>query len=110
MVPFSEQRANPRFRCRCYASLEAASERWPTHLVNISRSGCLVSVPDEASLKSEQRLELTIQFEGDEEIRLIGEVVHAKAGYVGLRYDALSDSDADAIVAKLEALKDNALT
>lgn len=110
MVPYSEQRANPRYRCRCYASLEASNESWPAHLVNISRSGCLVAVLTEPPFEQDQRLALTIEFENNDKIELSGEIVHVKAHYVGLKYDTLTELEADRLTSKLETLRDHALT
>lgn len=104
MPNYEDQRANPRFRCRCYATLDATEESWPAHLLNLSSCGALVAVLNAHKFQPDQRISLTVELEDADDIVLSGEVAHVKEHYVGVKSHTLDEKDALLLQEKLDSL------
>lgn len=99
-VDDSDQRSAPRFRCRCYANLDATPKHWDAHLINVSISGALVAVLNDHRLTQGQPLAITIEFD-DQDITLRGEIAHVKDHYIGIHYAELSQEYIDQLTSRL---------
>lgn len=104
MPPYSDQRASPRFRCRCYATLDATEETWPAHLINLSSTGALVAVLYDHKFKPDQELTITIEFDNEDDLSLTGKVAHVKEHYVGLECSGSAQAKSKRLQEKLEEL------
>lgn len=104
MPSYSDQRANPRFRCRCYATLDATHESWPAHLLNISSTGALVAVLQDHTLKPDQNLTITVEFDNEPDLDLSGAIAHVKDHYIGVKCVPLSEQESKRLHMKLEGL------
>lgn len=102
----SDQRINPRFRCRCYATLANTTETLPGHILNLSESGALIAVIEEHQLQADQKLSVVIEVEDTNNICLEGVVAHTKEHYIGIEYSPLSDDDTLRIQKQLENLSE----
>ncbi len=92
----AELRARPRFRCRCYATLQHTGETWPAHLLNLGDSGALVAILVPHRLDADEAVELCIErSEGD--IHLRGIIAHRKEHYIGVECNPISTRDRQAL-------------
>ncbi len=99
-----DERSAPRFRYRCNATLSAADTSCPAHLLNISQSGALVAILEENRFAMDDRVELTIEQDGGEDITLLGSIAHVKKHYIGLKCDPVSDEDREQLALALDFL------
>ena len=88
-----ENRAAPRFKCRCHAEVGLQNENWSAHLINISQSGALIAILDEHILNVADVIELCISQETQDDLFLMGSVVHTLKHYVGVAFDDIRTED-----------------
>ena len=107
MSSFLNQRANPRFRCRCYARLDDTSESWPAHLINLSQRGALVAILQNHNFEVSQAITLFIELENEGELRLSGTIAHINEHYVGINCDVINERDAHRLEQILSSLDES---
>lgn len=88
-----EKRYAPRYRHRCYGTIEKTSQKFDAHLINISSTGILLAVLDNHNLSSLDRVSIVIELENDESMKLIGTIAHTREHYIGVECSAMSNSD-----------------
>ena len=88
-----KRRGSGRFQLRAHATVNSDGENWPAHLINFSIDGALIAVTEKHNMQTGSAVELKIELNENQHIKLQGQVVHVKKHYLGVKCKAQNFED-----------------